>query len=176
MCFLVNTALGKGDKRFDIKFFTKKGQRYFIVKSPLGFFLKVIKFQEYKEIKTKSFFFASRRAYTSFISVLRNLFSSSANGYCVDLRINGVGYKVEAYRYNSFYELGHSHYILYKLLTGLFVGKAKYRGVLFGRKKESVYFHGRELKNLSYPDSYKGKGFRFSFETLILKVGKQRQR
>jgi len=178
MSFISSVVLHKKLKRFvaiyDI-FWLRAS--LFVIKGPLGILLRLGHkiTSKFSVVSSGVVFFSKRRLSNTILKVLRLVFGL-ASGFFVDFRINGVGYKMQAYRYNTYYELGHSHYILYKFLKGMFGGHKKYRGVIFGNLCQSLYSSAREIKNLSYPDSYKGKGFRYSFETLRLKIGKQRQR
>jgi len=148
----------------------------YMLGGPLGILVRRMSVQGFKKITSKAMFFYDKSRLFLYFNFVKYLLVGLTYGFFIDFRINGVGYKAESYRYLTFYELGHSHYVLYKLVTAVFAGKAKYRFVIFGSLKELMFDLARQLKNISYPDSYKGKGFRFSFEKLKLKVGKQRQR
>jgi len=181
MSFIQILKIDKMEKRFVVRFLPLAGKgvisklNYFLG-GLLGFLEKTVNNHGYIALTSNFFFFYKKQYFSIFLNAINSLLKGLEHGYFIDFRVNGVGYKIEVFRYCIAYELGHSHYVLYKLPDSIFSDKKKYRGVVFGNRRSDLYLASRHIKNISYPDAYKGKGFRYSFEVLKLKVGKQRQK
>jgi len=111
--------------------------------------------------------------------LLRMLIANSVqgvrNGFAKTLEIVGTGYKAELSGKNALkMSLGYSHPINFPLPEGI-NAKLEGRGtrlILEGTDKQVVGAVAAKIRDLRKPDSYKGKGVRFSDQNIRLKPGK----
>jgi large subunit ribosomal protein L6 len=119
----------------------------------------------------------SRGAHGLARTVVANMVDGVSTGYTRTLLINGVGYKAElrGSRWILF-SLGYSHPILYELPEGVTAeidAKAKEPKVtLSSAHKQSLGAVAADIRRLRPPEPYKGKGIRYSDETIRRKEGK----
>ena len=110
-------------------------------------------------------------------TLVANMVDGVTEGYTKTLVINGVGYKAEAKSKNwILFTLGYSHPILFELPDGVTAeinSKAKEPTVkLSGADKRIIGSTAAEIRGLRPPEPYKGKGIRYSDETIRRKEGK----
>lgn len=108
-------------------------------------------------------------------SLLASMISGVTEGFSKSLDIIGVGYKTELIGKNTLkFSLGYSSPVEFSLPEGVAV-RVEERGTrvtIQGIDKELVGETAARIKRLRFPDSYKGKGIRYTNETLKLKPGK----
>ena len=108
-------------------------------------------------------------------ALLSNMIFGVAEGFSKSLDIVGVGYKAELLgKSNLKFSIGYSKPVEFSLPEGLAV-RVEERGtrvIIQGIDKEVVGETAARIKRLRLPDSYKGKGIRYSDEILKLKPGK----
>ncbi|MBI2487405.1 MAG: 50S ribosomal protein L6 [Deltaproteobacteria bacterium] len=108
-------------------------------------------------------------------SLLSSMVLGVTEGFSKSLDIVGVGYRAELLGKNAIkFSLGYSNPIEFSLPQGV-VATVEERGtrvVIQGIDKEVVGEISAKIRNLRPPDSYKGKGIRYTGETLKLKPGK----
>ncbi len=108
-------------------------------------------------------------------ALLANAVTGVSAGFKRELDIVGVGYKAEAKGPQEMaFSLGYSHVVLYRAPEGVtlaYDGKAN-RVTVEGIDKQKVGQVAAEIRALRPPDPYKGKGVRYTGETLKLKAGK----
>jgi len=111
-----------------------------------------------------------------------NCIRGVTEGFSKDLDLVGIGYKVDAKPKAVTLSLGYSHPIEFPLPPGISVKAEKQtKGIqnyvatltVSGSDKQLVGQVAADLRSLRKPDSYKGKGLRYSNETVRLKVGKK---
>jgi large subunit ribosomal protein L6 len=111
-----------------------------------------------------------------------NCIRGVTEGFSKDLDLVGIGYKVDAKPRAVTLSLGYSHPIEFPLPQGISVKVEKQtKGIqnyvatitVSGSDKQLVGQVAADLRSLRKPDSYKGKGLRYSNETVRLKVGKK---
>jgi large subunit ribosomal protein L6 len=108
-------------------------------------------------------------------SLLSSMVLGVTEGFSKSLDIVGVGYRAELLGKNAIkFSLGYSNPIEFSLPKGVVatVEEKGTRVVIQGIDKEVVGEISAKIRNLRPPDSYKGKGIRYTGETLKLKPGK----
>ena len=106
-------------------------------------------------------------------TLLANMVEGVTKGFTKDLEIVGVGYKAEKAGNNIVLRVGFSHAVDIVPLPGISLGleglnKIKVSGI----DKETVGQMAAKIRSVKPPDSYKGKGIRYSGEEVHLKAGK----
>ncbi len=108
-------------------------------------------------------------------SLIASMVLGVTDGFSKSLDIVGVGYRAELLGKNAIkFSLGYSNPIEFSLPQGVAaaVEERGTRVVIQGVDKEVVGEVSAKIKNLRPPDSYKGKGIRYTGEALKLKPGK----
>jgi large subunit ribosomal protein L6 len=105
-----------------------------------------------------------------------------AEGFSKQLDLIGIGYKVDAKPTAMTLSLGYSHPIEFPLPPGITAKVEKQNKniqnyiatiTISGPDKQLVGQVAADIRSLRRPDAYKGKGLRYSTETVRLKVGKK---
>jgi large subunit ribosomal protein L6 len=106
-------------------------------------------------------------------ALLANMVNGVTKGYEKTLEINGVGYKAEQKGDKLVLQLGYTHPCELTLPKGI---KAKIdKGTVVtitGPDKQVVGQVAAQLRSFKKPEPYKGKGVKYSTETIRRKVGK----
>jgi len=89
------------------------------------------------------------------------------------LILEGIGYKSEVSGNHINFALGFSHPVLVEILAGLKVVAEKNVITISGSDKELVGSFAAKIRALKKPEPYKGKGMRYSDETIRRKQGKK---
>ncbi len=106
---------------------------------------------------------------------VKNLVEGVTNGYKKQLDINGVGYRAAAQGQILTLALGFSHEIKYIIPAGITVTVDKQTTVfLAGADKQRLGQVAAEIRALRGPEPYKGKGIKYSTETIRRKEGKKK--
>ncbi len=106
---------------------------------------------------------------------VKNLVEGVTNGYKKQLDINGVGYRAAAQGQILTLALGFSHEIKYIVPAGITVTVDKQTTVLLaGADKQKLGQVAAEIRALRGPEPYKGKGIKYSTETIRRKEGKKK--
>jgi len=107
-------------------------------------------------------------------SIISNMVTGTSQGYQKVLEIVGIGYKAQVMGSKLVLSLGYSHPIEFQLPEGIKASVDAKQTVitLTGIDKHQLGQVAENLKGLRLPDSYKGKGIRYSGERLKLKAGK----
>lgn len=118
---------------------------------------------------------AARSAHGLARTLLNNMVVGVSTGFTRALAITGVGYRAEA-RGTGFvlFHLGYSHPILFELPDGVSATVNPKEGTLSitGADKQVLGATAAEIRGLRPPEPYKGKGVRYSDETIRRKEGK----
>ncbi len=107
-------------------------------------------------------------------ALLNNMVIGVSAGFSKRLEIVGVGYKVDLKGKNLVFQLGYSHVIDFPLPAGI-DAVVEDRGAtvtVSGIDKEVVGQTAAVIRGFRPPDSYKGKGVRYSGEYVRIKAGK----
>ncbi len=118
---------------------------------------------------------ASRAMWGTVRANVKNLVEGVTNGYKKQLDINGVGYRASAQGQILTLALGFSHEIKYIVPAGITVTVDKQTTIhLAGADKQRLGQVAAEVRALRGPEPYKGKGIKYSTETIRRKEGKKK--
>lgn len=155
-------------KILDFKFFfLKKSNLYFIL--PNYIFLKKIK-------NTLIFFYPIilNKKFNYFLFYFLNFFKKLSVITRKKIFLIGLGFKIVIINTNLLsFKIGFSHLINLKVPVGIKVIVIKNNVYLEGYNSASLGTFSNIIKNLKFPDSYKGKGFWFKSEKKKLKPVKK---
>ena len=108
-------------------------------------------------------------------SIIANMVTGVSDGFSRTLEIVGVGYRAEAMGSSQIkFNLGYSNPVEFTIPDGI-SAEFEERGtrlILKGIDKQVLGQTAARIRELRPPDSYKGKGIRYSTEKLKLKPGK----
>lgn len=106
-------------------------------------------------------------------TLISNMVVGVTKGFERVLEINGVGYRAEAKGDVLNLSLGYSHPINFKLPQGITVEVDKMTRIsVKGIDKELVGQTAAKIRAFRGPEPYKGKGIKYSDETILRKAGK----
>ncbi|MFC2044457.1 50S ribosomal protein L6 [Chloroflexota bacterium] len=106
-------------------------------------------------------------------TLLANMVEGVIEGFDKDLEIVGVGYRAEKSGDKLVLRVGFSHLVEVIPLPGVsFHLEGANRIKVSGIDKEKVGEMAAKIRAVRPPDSYKGKGIRYSGEVIRLKAGK----
>ena len=106
-------------------------------------------------------------------SLLANMVEGVTSGFVRTLEIVGVGYRVRMEGDNLVLNIGFSHTVEVAPLPGITLSvEGNNRMKVSGIDKEVVGEMAARIRRIRPPDSYKGKGIRYSGEVVRLKPGK----
>jgi large subunit ribosomal protein L6 len=106
-------------------------------------------------------------------TLIANMIEGCAKGYTKSLEITGVGYKAEPKPFGLQLALGFSHQIQVKAPAGIKLSAPQPTQVIIeGADKEKVGQVAAEIRSLRPPEPYKGKGIKYTGETIRRKAGK----
>ncbi len=106
-------------------------------------------------------------------SLVQNAIIGVSKGYEKQLELVGTGYRVKLEGGNLVFSLGFSHPIEFKLIKGIEFSVEKNNIVFIkGIDKHLVGQVAANIRSLRPPESYKGKGIRYSGESVRIKAGK----
>jgi large subunit ribosomal protein L6 len=108
-------------------------------------------------------------------ALISNMVLGVTEGFSKSLDIVGVGYRAELIGKSGIkFSLGYSSPVEFSLPQGVSaaVEERGTRVIINGIDKEIIGETGARIKRLRLPDSYKGKGIRYTGEALKLKPGK----
>ncbi len=105
-------------------------------------------------------------------TLINNMVVGVSEGFTKTLEFNGVGYKAAVKGDVLVLNLGYSHPIDYNLPEGVTAKVDKNTIAISGCSKELVGFAAAKVRSFRPPEPYKGKGVKYSDETIIRKAGK----
>jgi len=106
-------------------------------------------------------------------TLLANMVAGVTSGFEKTLEIVGVGYRAQQSGQNLVISVGFSHLVEVEPLPGITLSvEGNNRIKVFGIDKETVGEMAARIRAIRPPDSYKGKGIRYSGEVVRLKPGK----
>jgi len=108
-------------------------------------------------------------------NLVRNMVRGVSDGFTVTLEINGVGYRAQADAKNLKLQLGYSHDIEYPIPAGVQIKATKPTEIeISGADSQKVGQIAAEIRSMRPPEPYKGKGIKYSTETIRRKEGKKK--
>ncbi len=105
-------------------------------------------------------------------TLVANMVTGVSEGFTKSLIFNGVGYKAAVSGNKLTLNLGYSHPIDYVLPEGIQAQVQQSTITISGISKELVGLVAAKVRSFRPPEPYKGKGIKYSDETIIRKAGK----
>jgi large subunit ribosomal protein L6 len=115
----------------------------------------------------------SRSLWGTYASHVKNMVTGVVTPFEKKLLVEGVGYKWDVKGTDLNLALGFSHPIVKQIPEGLTVVAEKGSLTITGINKETVGLFANIIRSLKKPEPYKGKGIRYSTETIRRKQGKK---
>ncbi|MGD9583854.1 MAG: 50S ribosomal protein L6 [Lysobacterales bacterium] len=107
-------------------------------------------------------------------AILGNMVHGVANGYERKLVLVGVGYRATMTGKDLTLAVGYSHPVVFKAPAGVTLETPTQTEVLVkGADKQQVGETAAKIRAFRKPEPYKGKGIRYSDETITLKEAKK---
>jgi large subunit ribosomal protein L6 len=115
-------------------------------------------------------------------SLAANCIQGVHEGFSKSLDLVGIGYKVDVKSKTIAFSLGYSHPIEFPIPPGISMKVERQSRtiqnyvatiIISGADKQMVGQVAADIRSLKKPDAYKGKGLRYTNETVRLKVGKK---
>jgi len=108
-------------------------------------------------------------------NLAHNMVRGVSDGFTVNLEINGVGYRAQADAKNLKLQLGFSHDVEVPIPAGIQIKAIKPTEIeITGADRQRVGQLAAEIRSLRPPEPYKGKGIKYSTETVRRKEGKKK--
>jgi len=107
-------------------------------------------------------------------NLIANMVMGVSTGYEKTLQISGVGYKAALHGSSLLLNLGFSHPVVYPVPEGIkaTVDPKQNSITLKGIDKQLVGQVAATIRGIKKPEPYKGKGIKYSTETIKMKEGK----
>jgi len=117
----------------------------------------------------------SRMMWGTTRALINNMVKGVSDGFTIDLEINGVGYRAAVQGKTLNLQLGYSHDINYPIPDGITVKCEKPTSIsITGKDRQIVGQIAAEIRAFRGPEPYKGKGVKYSTETILRKEGKKK--
>ena len=108
-------------------------------------------------------------------ALLNNMVSGVSNGFERRLQLVGVGYRAQAQGSVLNLTLGFSHPVAFKVPPGVTVETPSQTEIVVrGVDKQRVGQVAAQIRAYRPPEPYKGKGVRYTNETIVLKEAKKK--
>lgn len=121
---------------------------------------------------TKSDGRADRAFWGTYRALAANIITGLMTGYEKKLEINGVGYRAAVQGDVLNLQLGFSHDINFDIPAGTTIAVEKNVISIKGTDKQKVGQIAAVIRSFRPPEPYKGKGVKYSDETILRKAGK----
>jgi large subunit ribosomal protein L6 len=106
---------------------------------------------------------------------IANMLKGVSAGYSKTMEITGTGYRAAVNGSNLVINLGFSHDVIYPVPTGIKITTPKPTTIMVeGVDKRQVGQVASEIRAWRPPEPYKGKGVRYTTETIRRKEGKKK--
>lgn len=106
---------------------------------------------------------------------INNMVKGVAEGFKVNLEINGVGYRAAVQGKNLQLQLGYSHDVVYPIPADIQIACEKPTAItITGASRQRVGQVAAEIRAYRGPEPYKGKGIKYETETILRKEGKKK--
>jgi len=108
-------------------------------------------------------------------ALVNNIVTGVSKGFTVTLEINGVGYRAAVQGNTLNLQLGYSHEIAYPIPGDLKIACERPTVItVSGADRHRVGQVAAEIRAFRPPEPYKGKGIKYSTETIRRKEGKKK--
>ncbi len=126
-------------------------------------------------VKAKSETKRSRAHWGTTRALINNMVKGVSQGYKKTLDINGVGLKAAAQGKKLTLNLGFSHDVLFPVPEGVEVKTPTPTQIeISGADRQRVGQVAANIRSFKGPEPYKGKGIKYSDETILRKEGKKK--
>lgn len=115
---------------------------------------------------------AERSLWGTFAAHIRNMVDGVTKEFEKKLEINGVGYRVAMQGKDLKLEVGYSHPVVFAMPADVKASIEKNVITLSSANKELLGKTASEIRAIRKPEPYKGKGIKYSDETIRRKAGK----
>lgn len=105
-------------------------------------------------------------------AIIANMTEGVVSGYKKTLELIGVGFRVAKKGNDLEFHIGFSHPVLFKTPAGIICDVEKNTIFVSGIDKQLVGETAANIRKLKEPEPYKGKGIKYSDETIRRKAGK----
>ncbi|MDD2828162.1 MAG: 50S ribosomal protein L6 [Sulfuricurvum sp.] len=113
-----------------------------------------------------------RAFWGTYRALAANIVTGLTTGFEKKLEINGVGYRAAVDGSVLKLQLGFSHDINYDIPAGVAIAVEKNVISIKGADKQQIGQIAAEIRSFRPPEPYKGKGVKYSDETILRKAGK----
>lgn len=108
-------------------------------------------------------------------ALVNNMVTGVSKGFAVALEINGVGYRAAVQGDTLNLQLGYSHEITYPIPRDVKIACERPTAItVSGADRQRVGQVAAEIRAFRPPEPYKGKGIRYTTETIRRKEGKKK--
>jgi large subunit ribosomal protein L6 len=108
-------------------------------------------------------------------ALVNNMVTGVSAGFTRNLEINGVGYRAAVQGSNLNLQLGYSHDISYPIPPDIRITTERPTAItVSGADRQRVGQVASEIRAFRPPEPYKGKGIKYSDETIRRKEGKKK--
>jgi len=108
-------------------------------------------------------------------ALVNNMVTGVANGFTRNLEINGVGYRAAVQGNSLNLQLGYSHDVNYPIPSDVKITCERPTAItISGADRQRVGQVAAEIRSFRPPEPYKGKGIKYSNETIRRKEGKKK--
>ena len=106
-------------------------------------------------------------------TLINNMVVGVTEGYVKELKVNGVGYRVQKQGTNLVMNLGYSHQVIMPEIDGITVEVPGPNSIIIsGPDTQKVGQFAAEVREKRPPEPYKGKGIKYIDEHIRRKEGK----
>ena len=106
-------------------------------------------------------------------TLIFNMVEGVTNGFKKELDVNGVGYRVQKQGKDLIMNLGYSHQVIVSDTEDIKIeSPAPNKIIITGIDKQKVGQFAAEVRSKRPPEPYKGKGIKYTDETIRRKEGK----
>lgn len=126
---------------------------------------QLLVFRQREDKKTKS-------NHGTIRNLINNMILGVIQGWEKKLEVVGTGYQVNLEDENLVFKLGFSHPVVFNPPKGIKFEVEENKIKVLGISKELVGNIAAQIRRIKPPDSYQGKGIRYSGEKIKLKPGK----
>jgi large subunit ribosomal protein L6 len=108
-------------------------------------------------------------------ALVNNMITGVSAGFTRNLEINGVGYRAAVQGSTLNLQLGYSHDIAYPIPSDIKINCERPTAItVSGADRQRVGQVAAEIRSFRPPEPYKGKGIKYSDETIRRKEGKKK--
>jgi len=117
----------------------------------------------------------ARMMWGTYRMLVQNIVKGVAEGFQINLEINGVGYRAAVQGSELVLQLGYSHEIRFTIPAGITIKCEKPTAVsVFGSDRQLVGEVAAKIRSYRGPEPYKGKGIKYDNEVIVRKEGKKK--